>query len=143
MTQALHEIGQLAEEFGQAAKCPQSKPKRPSPITLRMTPAERAKLEELAQGMTLSAYIRMCVLQEGISRSGKASNRTDKEMLAQIIGLLGQSRIANNLNQIAKAANLGILPLDDQIESDIREAYAHVVEMRHLLLKALGLRETG
>lgn len=143
MTQAAHETGQLADEFGLAANRPEVKSKRPSPITLRMSPVERAKLEELAQGMTLSAYIRMCVLQEGISRTGKASNRTDKEMLAQIIGLLGQSRIASNLNQIAKAANLGMLPLDDQTEGDIREAYAHVVEMRHLLLKALGLKETG
>ncbi len=39
-----------------------------SPVTLWLTPEERVKLEELAAGMTLSAYIRACVFGEETRR---------------------------------------------------------------------------
>ncbi|EBA16302.1 hypothetical protein RSK20926_21290 [Roseobacter sp. SK209-2-6] len=35
-----------------------------SPLTLRLTKDERARLEELAKGITLSAYVRACVFAE-------------------------------------------------------------------------------
>ncbi|MEM6615439.1 MAG: hypothetical protein AAF619_02805, partial [Pseudomonadota bacterium] len=47
--------------FKAAAKPLCTKRSSISPVTLRLTPDERAKLEELADGMTLSAYIRACV----------------------------------------------------------------------------------
>ena len=34
-----------------------------SPLTLRLTPEERSRLEELAAGMTLSAYVRPASLR--------------------------------------------------------------------------------
>jgi hypothetical protein len=64
----------------------------------------------------------------------------DAQPLGQLLGLLGKSRLANNLNQLAKAANMGSLPVTQETESDLREACAAVFEMRLLLLKALGLK---
>jgi hypothetical protein len=55
--------------------------------------------------------------------------------------LLGQSRIANNLNQLAYHANIGALPIDDIIKAQITEAYGHGLFLRKTLIKALGLRE--
>ena len=62
----------------------------------------------------------------------------DGEALGQVLGLLGQSRLSNNLNQLAKAANLGALPVLKETEDDIRAACADVRDMRLLLLRALG-----
>ncbi len=115
---------------------------QPSPVTLRLTAKEREKLEELAQTMTLSAYIRMCIFQDDVSNR-KVDTRApvqDREELAKILGLLGQSRIANNLNQLAKEANIGALLLDEQTERRINETYLYVVEIRQHLIKALGLK---
>ncbi|MGE3992572.1 plasmid mobilization relaxosome protein MobC [Pseudorhodoplanes sp.] len=64
----------------------------------------------------------------------------DGEPLGRLLALLGQSRIANNLNQLAKAANQGALPVTVEVEADLRAACAEVFEMRLLLLRALGIK---
>ena len=64
----------------------------------------------------------------------------DKQSLAKLLGMLGQSRIANNLNQLAKAANIGTLPVTPETERDIRRACAEIQLMRMELLRALGQR---
>ncbi len=123
-------------------KSPQAPSKRPSPITLRLTRKERAKLEELAQSMTLSAYIRMVLFAEDVAprKSSKRAPVKDHEELAQVLALLGQSRIANNLNQLAKEAHLGSLIIDEQTKRQIDEACFHILDMRQHLIKALGLK---
>lgn len=130
--------------FNRTIEAPKTraKAKRPSPITLRLTPKERAKLEELAQTMTLSAYIRMVLFAEDVSprKSSSKAPIKDREELAQVLGLLGQSRIANNLNQLAKEAHLGALLMDEQTQSQIDEAYLYVLEIRQHLIQALGLK---
>ena len=60
--------------------------------------------------------------------------------LAKLLALLGSSRIANNLNQLAKAVNIGSLPVVEETEKDIRSACADVAVMRKELLRALGQR---
>lgn len=111
-----------------------------SPLTLRLTRQEREKLEELAAGMTLSAYIRACVfMAEDKRRKRRPQTVTeDKEAAAEILALLGQSRIANNLNQLAYQANVGALEMGDNEREKIDEAYAYILNMRTLLVKALG-----
>ena len=110
-----------------------------SPITLRLTPGERAQLEELATGMTLSAYIRACVFAEEERRRKRRPKNTvaDKRAMAEALALLGQSRIANNLNQLAYQANIGALAMDQDTRGQIDEAYLFIAEMRELLIKAL------
>lgn len=111
-----------------------------SPVTLRLTPQERERLEELAQGMTLSAYIRACVFaQEDKRRKSRPKNVVaDKKAASKALALLGQSRIANNLNQLAYHANIGALSMGDKEKAQIEEAYAHVQSMRSQLMTALG-----
>ncbi len=119
------------------------KTKLPSPVTLRLTAEERLKLEELAQGMSMSAYIRACVFQNEVSQRKRVVRVPvkDKAALAELLGLLGQSRIANNLNQLAYHANIGSLPVDESTIAQIEESYESVCMMRGLLLRSLGLRE--
>lgn len=61
-------------------------------------------------------------------------------LLAQILAKLGESRIPNNLNQIAYHANCGSLILDDVTIEEINEACFQVAWMRTQLIQALGLK---
>ena len=117
-----------------------SRRRTPSPLTLRLTVDERAKLEELAAGMTLSAYVRACVFAEETKRRKRRPNDVveDKKAVAEVLALLGQSRIASNLNQLAHHANLGILIVGDEEKAQIAEANAHLQAIRGLLVQALG-----
>ena len=95
--------------------------------------------------MSLGAYIRWRVL-EAASPPPKSRSKfpvKDHQALAQAIGLLGQSRIASNLNQIARAAHTGALPVDDSVAADLVEAVRMVADIRTLLISALGLSEAG
>ena len=62
----------------------------------------------------------------------------DKKAIAEALALLGQSRIANNLNQIAYRANIGALEINAEEREQIEEAYAHIIAIRALLVAALG-----
>lgn len=117
----------------------------PSPVSVRFTPEERELLEKAAKGRSLSSFIRDQVLAENATRR-KIRNLMpveDEQELARVLGLLGQSRIANNLNQLAKDANCGVLVMEPETRKQIEEAYAHVKSMRDSLVRALGLLENN
>ena len=132
--------GKLAARFKGAAQEPAKVRPKQSHVTLRMTPEERAKLKELAAGMTLSAYIRACVFAEKTKRRKKRalSSTEDKKAAAEALALLGQSRIASNLNQLAYHANIGALIVGDVERAHISEANDHLAAIRSLLMEALG-----
>jgi hypothetical protein len=111
------------------------------PFSLRLTFEERAKLERDAAGMSLGAYIRARLLDPDTiapRKRGKFPVK-DHQALAQLLGLLGQSRLANNVNQLAKAANSGSLPVTPDTEAALLTAVAEVSHMRQLLIQALDL----
>lgn len=122
------------------AELPAPTRRKSIPVTLRLTAAERETLEELAAGMTLSAYIRACVFADSERRRKRRppSAIADKRAAAEALALLGQSRIASNLNQLAHQANIGALRIEDRERAQINEAYAHVLALRALLMQALG-----
>jgi len=117
--------------------------KTPPPLSLRLTKTERIALEKAAGSVSLSAYIRQQVFGEATQKR-KSRHRNpvkDQQALARVLGLLGRTRIANNLNQLAKDSNCGSLVLDEDMNAKIEEAYAHVMSMRNDLIRALGLIE--
>lgn len=114
------------------------KKKALSPVTVRYSENERRLLKRFAGDASLSVYIRACTLKN--DRRHNSTPIKDKEALGRVLGLLGQSRIANNLNQIAKAANSGSLLLDEETILKIEQSYLHVCSMRNHLMAALGLR---
>ncbi|MGL1921226.1 MAG: hypothetical protein OCD03_09365 [Hyphomicrobiales bacterium] len=123
----------------------QLKKKQLPPLSLRLTPEERQALEKAASGISLSAYIRKCIFGK-TAKPRKVRSRVpikDEEALAQVLALLGQTRIANNLNQIAFEANCGSLLMDEETENEINKACTHIAFMRAELIKALGLSERG
>lgn len=117
--------------------------KYPPPVSLRLTPEERERLERDANGERLSAYIRSRIFS---GPNGKPAPRRrepthDQKMLAQILAKLGQSHIASNLNQLAKAANSGSLPVTPETRDELNAAYEEVGAIRSLLMAALGVKE--
>lgn len=132
--------GHLAAGFEGAAKPTTGKRRAVSPLTLRLTPEERATLEELAAGMTLSAYVRACVFAEETKRRKRRPKSVvaDKQAAAEALALLGQSRIASNLNQLAYHANIGALIVSEAEKVQIAEANDHLAAIRTLLVKALS-----
>jgi septal ring-binding cell division protein DamX len=103
------------------------------------------RLEREAAGIPLGSYIRAKALNEpppvNLRRSGLSIK--DRHSLAKVLALLGQSRLANNLNQLAHLAHVGALPVNPETEAEIREASAAVRAMRADLLMALGLKAGG
>jgi len=126
-------------------KSADSRPKAASPrITLRLSERENAQLRKVASGVTLSSYIRECLFgKEANLRKTRQRHKpvADEQAMAQLLAMLGESRIANNLNQLAYKANIGELVLSQEALSQIEEAYGYVGEMRSLLIQSVGLKE--
>lgn len=117
----------------------------PPPFSLRLTFEERAVLEKAAAGMPLSAYIREKLFGPEVSHRktrGKEPVK-DHRALARVLGALGGSRLSSNLNQLARAAHMGALPVSEDLEADLQAACREVQDMRAALLAALGHRENG
>ena len=106
------------------------KPKpKPAPFSLRLSADERAELEARAHGEPLGAFIKSHLF--GSRRPKQAASRRIQNIkaMARALALLGQSRIASNLNQLAKAANIGSLPVTPEVEADLELACVHVAEI--------------
>lgn len=118
---------------------PQPKPKRAAPFSLRLTAEERARLESAAGETALGAYIKSRLFGDDAPQMRKARRPTlDRKMLSEALGKLGQSRLPQNMNQIAKAANLGTLSVLPETEEEIRQACYDIAVMRMMIMKALG-----
>lgn len=118
------------------------KPKRPAPLSLRLTDDERERLEAQAGGMALGGYIKSVVFAEDAPKYRQRPKPpvAEQQLLAEILARLGVSRTASNLNQIAKHLNQGTLIVDDDLAADLHRAIAEVAWMRATLMQALGIR---
>ncbi|WP_306253829.1 plasmid mobilization relaxosome protein MobC [Parvularcula sp. IMCC14364] len=130
----------LSNEFNQVST--KSKDKRPTPVSVRLLPEERSRLETDAGDLSLSAYIRLCLFGESIPKKRRKSRQPvkDQQALGKVLGLLGRSNIANNLNQLAKAANTGTLTIDDDTKELLVEACSDVQAMKTAMIEAMGLQ---
>src|SRR5688572_29055181 len=107
---------------------PNTDNKRLPPFSLRLTPEERQQLEIQAGGLSLAAYVKARLFQsERRTPSSKSRTRgkfciKDHKALAEVLAKLGASRLASNLNQLAKAANSGSLPVTPETENALQAA---------------------
>jgi hypothetical protein len=116
--------------------------RRGSPFSLRLSQQERARLTVEAAGAPLGAYIKAKVLDTQVPvrmrRTGLSIE--DRKSLAQVLALLGRSRLSSNLNQLAQAVNIGALPMTPETEAELFEVLREVRALRSLLMSALGLK---
>lgn len=127
--------------FANAAGQPSRRRSKASPpFSLRLSASERAQLEQAAGGAPLGAYIRAKLLGDGVTprKPQRPQPVKDHAALAQVLGMLGNMRLANNLNQLARSANIGTLPLTPEVEEELMRACAAVLAMRAELMRALG-----
>ena len=130
------------ESARQAAQKAKTKPQHP--FSIRLTQEERERLEAEAKGKPLGVYIRERLLGDGTApRKLRRKPSADQAGLAKVLGMLGQSRLANNLNQIAKAAHIGVLVLSPALIEDLEDACRDIRMMRDALLSALGFPPAG
>ncbi len=103
-------------------------------VTVRLSDGEREKLDELSSrsGLAVGAFMRAAAFGDSGPRAQRRPP-VDHAALRQILGHCG--RIGNNLNQIAKHLNVGGKP--DLHE--IKEALGAYLDIRHAILKALGM----
>ena len=109
----------------------------------RLTFEERAALDAAAGDQPLGRYIRAQMLGDMAAKRkpyGKAPVK-DQRALGRVLAELGQARLANNLNQLAKAVNSGSLPVTPETEDYLRAACQDVRQIRADLVGALGLIE--
>ncbi|MCK5749459.1 MAG: plasmid mobilization relaxosome protein MobC [Oricola sp.] len=118
------------------------KRKIPPPFSIRFTEEERARLDREAGNRPLSAHIRKKLFGENAAVRKPPARRpgVDDAALATALSALGRSRLASNLNQIAKAAHLGALPVTDELQAELEAACAEIAAMRRDLMAALGLK---
>jgi hypothetical protein len=112
-------------------------------FSIRLSEAERRLLGELAGKLPIGAYVRQRIFApyETHTRLILARNPSvDEAALSKVLASLGQSRLSSNLNQLAKAVHLGVLPVTPETEAEIAEACRAVLSLRHDLMSALGLR---
>lgn len=110
-------------------------------VSLRLTFEEKARLQADAAGMSVSEYMRWRLFDPNNPpprRRGKNPVK-DHKALAQALGLLGQSRLSSNLNQLARSANTGSLPVTPDTEAALLHALNEIHEIRRLLIEALNL----
>lgn len=118
------------------------RPEKTHPFSVRFTESEKTRLLGLAGDVPVGTYIRCTVLGEAAAlRQPRRQPVRDADQLGRLLGALGQSHLANNLNQLAKAANLGTLLVTPELEADLKRACAEISEMRGMLLSALGIRK--
>lgn len=143
-----HDLFSLIKEFGRSASEIQGpalnkpKRKRPSPISVRVTDAERAELERRAAGTSLSGFMKECALGKAATprRTRGKFPVKDHQALARVLRALGSAPLANRFHRILLAIEEGRVVVDDDMHKELRAAIDDVAAMRADLVKALGLK---
>ena len=113
----------------------------PAPFSMRLSTAERDALDALADGRPWGTYIKDAIFNREVRPRTRGQKPVkDHQALAKLLGLLGQSRISQNINQLAKAANTGSLPINADVHRALLESCQAIHSMRDLLMTALGLQ---
>jgi hypothetical protein len=126
-----------------ASKAPAAPPKRSgsekrqrtASILVRLTAEERAAIEAAASraGLTLASYARGQMLGGPQPRAARRPP-VETRQLARILGELG--KIGSNINQLARAGNIGLLNAADR--GELQAETQALRALRGYLMEALG-----
>lgn len=118
------------------------KPDPTKPFAIRLTDTERAELQRRAGELAVGSYMKAVLFADGDKRRRRGARAPVKDhvKLAEILACLGQSRISESLEQLAKAAESGTLYVDDTVPKTIHKACEDICVMRLMLMSALGFQ---
>lgn len=132
----------IKSEYNDTAEGVEKRKGSPRPYSIRFTWEERDQLTLDAGKKSWATHIRECVFKDQVSKRRKSQiTNADIQAIARLSALLGKTRIPNNLNQLAKAANTGCLMTDDHTKAQLNEVCAHVAHIRQMLITALGVKD--
>ncbi len=129
--------------FAETAAVKPAAPAKPKTraFSIRFTDEERAKLEAEAGDRPLGAYIRWRLLEDkAAKRKYVRKPRADHVTMAMFLAGLGRSGIFTAMNDLAKAARIGVLEAPPETTARINEACTHIADMRTHLIEALGVK---
>jgi hypothetical protein len=113
-------------------------------LTLRLAKQERERLDKQAKtlGLSTAAYVRCLTADEKTQRKllSLIERTQDRAEYARILRALGESRIANNLNQIAYAIHSGTFVFSPDVTVQINECYEAILYIRSLLIEQMGVK---
>ena len=114
------------------------------PFSVRLTLAERARLDAEAGQLPIGEYVRMQLFDKPDARQRVYRRPVqDAEALVEVLSALGNSRMTGNLYQIVRAVHAGELAVTAEQQKDLEEALVNVRDMRQWLMAALGLKDGG
>lgn len=123
--------------FNKAAQSPTPdtphKKKRPAPLSVRVSDAEREWISKKAGKQSVNAFVRDRIFAD---RPASKTGANEKD-IARLLSELGRSRIAASLRTLAESASIGALVLDEELDEELRLALKAVSEIRDAVLKAL------
>ena len=111
------------------------------PVSVRLSKEERERLDAEAGSLSVSSYIRHRLFEAPTPRRAYRRPVQDEQALGQLLAELGRSRLSANLNQLAKAAHSGGLPVTPEVHQAILDASRDIRAMSDLLVQGLGLAE--
>ncbi len=114
--------------------------KYPPPYSLRLTFEERQRLDRDAGNMPISAYIRERLFDEPSPRRRISPRLKEQEIFLEILKEFSDMRIANNLNQLAKASHEGRLILAPKTQENLEQACEAIKAIKTEILNHLGLK---
>lgn len=120
-----------------------SKPKRLSPLSLRLSELERAELERLADGQSLGGYIRWRLFDKSNLSNKPQIQRPsihDYKSLAKVLRALASADIIRTVGDLHAACDGGSLVLSNEAEYALRQACVDIHFMRKNLIVSLGLK---
>lgn len=132
--------------FTQAAKdtTKRKKRSRPAPFPVRFSADERAYLERKAGDRPLGSYIRSKLLGDAeVPRTPARKATIDRAAMAQMLGLMGKAEQVSCLFLLLAAAEADRVALAEAEQAALQNACDAVLEMRSLLIEALGLKTGG
>ena len=122
------------------------KPRRPSPLSLRLTSEQRVELEQLARGRPLSGYIKSRLFDGSAKNSSYRARRVaveDQKLLAQVLRALGNAGIIKVIGKLRAADDNGSLIMSEAANFAVHQACKDIAIMRRDLVAALGLKAGG
>ncbi len=114
------------------------------PFSVRLTLAERARLDTEAGQLPIGEYVRVRLFDTPDTRQRVYRRPVqDAKALGQVLAALGNTRMAGNLYQIVRAVHAGELAVTAEQQKELEEALVNVREMRQWLMAALGFKDGG
>lgn len=130
------------DQFAPAAEPKPKKRKRPSPVSVRFSEEELARLKAEAGARLLNGYLRHRLFGSAAkTRRAPSSARPDAALLSRLLRNLGEWDLTWALKELELGVDEGVILLDVETCASLRQARADIAVMRHDLTHALGLRD--